>query len=92
VYDVTTFISRHPGGRVITTALGRDGSILFETHHNLLDDMSAVYKIMGKLQIGVIDKYQPVVKFDSPLGTTVPSGNFYVALPRLQHRDAVNAT
>jgi fatty acid desaturase len=68
VYDVTTFISRHPGGRVITTALGRDGSILFETHHNLLDDMSAVYKIMEKLQIGVIDKYQPVVKFDSPFG------------------------
>lgn len=66
VYDVTTFFSRHPGGRVISTAFGRDGTILFETHHNLLDNMDSVHKVMDKLQIGVIKDYKPIVKFDSP--------------------------
>lgn len=31
VYDVTQFIPRHPGGRAILQACGRDGTRLFET-------------------------------------------------------------
>lgn len=66
VYDVTKFIQRHPGGRVIRTALGRDGSALFETHHNLVNDMGSIHKIMQKMQIGVLKNYKPIAKFDSP--------------------------
>ena len=49
VYDLTSFIKRHPGGRVIQTALGRDGTALFETHHNLVNDISMIHKIMEKI-------------------------------------------
>lgn len=66
VYDVTKFIPNHPGGGVILTSLGRDGTILFETHHNLVDNIEGVHKVMAKYQIGVIKDYKPVVKFDSP--------------------------
>lgn len=31
VYDVTSFIPEHPGGRAILRACGRDGTRLFET-------------------------------------------------------------
>jgi cytochrome b involved in lipid metabolism len=40
VYDITKFIKTHPGGQIILTALGRDATILFESHHNLLDTNS----------------------------------------------------
>jgi cytochrome b involved in lipid metabolism len=38
VYDLTKFIPQHPGGAVIQTSLGRDATILFEIHHNLLEE------------------------------------------------------
>lgn len=66
VYDITSFLSRHPGGAVILTSLGRDGTILFESHHNLVDNMDGIYKMMAKYEIGTIKDYKPVVKFDSP--------------------------
>lgn len=66
VYNVTKFIKNHPGGRVIQTALGRDGTVLFEVHHNLVDDISLIHKILKKMQIGVLKNYKPIAKFDSP--------------------------
>jgi fatty acid desaturase len=66
VYDITSFIDRHPGGSVILTALGRDATILFETHHNLIENIEGVHKILAKYQIGIIKDYKPVAKFDSP--------------------------
>ena len=66
VYDITTFIDRHPGGAIIKTALGRDGTILFETHHNLVDDKGKVLKTLEKMQVGVLKDYKAVADFESP--------------------------
>lgn len=72
VYDVTKFLSQHPGGAIINTAFGRDGTILFETHHNCCD-MDKVNQVMGKYQIGVIQDYKPCCIFDSPFAKTLMS-------------------
>lgn len=66
VYDITKFLDRHPGGAVINTSLGRDGTVLYETHHNLVDDIKIVEKTMAKYQIGIIENYKPIARFDSP--------------------------
>lgn len=66
VYDVTLFLSRHPGGDVLLTGLGRDATILFETHHNLVDNIDSVKKVMEKYQIGVVKGYEEVATFESP--------------------------
>lgn len=36
VYDVTDFISKHPGGKVILTYAGRDATDVFSTFHATL--------------------------------------------------------
>lgn len=66
VYDITNFIPRHPAGNIILTGLGRDATALFESHHNLVDNIDAIYKTMAKYEIGTIKDYVPVAKFDSP--------------------------
>lgn len=66
VYDVTSFLNRHPGGRIIMTALGRDGTTLFETHHNLVAKKDVIFKTMEKMEIGSISDYKPIARFDSP--------------------------
>lgn len=66
VYDITQFLERHPGGQIIATSLGRDGTVLFETHHNLIDDKKSIFAMMAKMEIGVIKDYKEVAKFDSP--------------------------
>ena len=82
VYDISSFISRHPGeqngvpsvviilivsgGRVIITSLGRDATALFETHHNLVENIQGVEQMLSKFQIGIVKDYKPVARFDSP--------------------------
>lgn len=68
VYDITDFIPRHPGGNLILTSLGRDGTTLFETHHNMLSSsqMEKVKSTMAKYKIGIVKDYKPLAKFDSP--------------------------
>jgi cytochrome b involved in lipid metabolism len=33
VYDITHYVPKHPGGDVIKSAFGRDGTKLFNKHH-----------------------------------------------------------
>ena len=37
VYDVTTFVPHHPGGKKILLGAGRESSELFHRHHKSLD-------------------------------------------------------
>lgn len=66
VYDVSGFIASHPGGDVILSALGRDGTALFEIHHNLVDDLEKVKKTLSKFEIGVLANYKPIANFNTP--------------------------
>jgi len=67
VYDISGFIDSHPGGSVIQTALGRDATVLFETHHALVPKgISSVRSIMSKYQVGVLKDYKAVANFETP--------------------------
>jgi len=91
VYDITGFVDRHPGGRIIETAYGRDASILFETHHNLVDDPSVVTKALQKYQIGVIKDYKPIATYSTPFAKTLLN-RIKVFLKGRKHRDSLYAT
>lgn len=73
VYDVTKFTANHPGGDIIHTAFGRDGTILFETHHNCSEQMDKIKAVMKKYEIGIIKDYKPVCVFDSPFAKALLS-------------------
>lgn len=52
VYDITSFVKKHPGGHIILTAAGKDGTPLLQIHHPFT---SAPEKVLAPLQIGVIE-------------------------------------
>ncbi len=52
VYDLTSYISQHPGGGVITQACGRDGSQLFATQGGEGQHSSQASNELSKLKIG----------------------------------------
>lgn len=91
VYDITSFVDRHPGGRIIETAYGRDASVLFETHHNLIDDPSGIVKTLQKYQIGVIKDYRPVAKYNTPFAKVLLQ-RVKAFLKGRKHRDSFYAT
>ena len=67
VYDITNFVKTHPGGAIINTAVGRDATVLFETHHTLVPSgIASVKKVLAKYQVGVLRDYKPVADFDTP--------------------------
>lgn len=66
VYDITTFLPHHPGGDIILTSLGRDATILFEIHHNLLDNPVKIKKMLLSYRIGRIKNYTHIANFDTP--------------------------
>jgi len=53
VYDISEFVSRHPGGDVILHCAGHDGTILYESHHSLVDRNMVDTRLSG-LQIGTL--------------------------------------
>jgi len=73
VYDVKKLLPTHPGGAVIHTAFGRDGTMLFETHHNC-SDMDKVNASLKKYEIGTIKDYKPLCVFDSPFAKEMLAG------------------
>lgn len=89
VYDVTDFADKHPGGALIRTALARDATALYETHHNLLD-MKKVNQILEKYRVGKLKDYKPIAKFDSPFATTMLA-RCREALKGVPHRDSLYA-
>ena len=54
VYDVTEFLGKHPGGRVIDLGLGRDSTILVESYH----PAGRPDKVLEKYRIGTLKDYQ----------------------------------
>ena len=90
VYDITAFIPTHPGGSIIRTSIGRDATILYETHHNLLD-VSKINLILDKYLIGEIADYQPVAKFDSEFAKTMLA-RCREAIKGMPHRQSMYST
>lgn len=57
VYDVTSFITEHPGGPVILAGCGKDASILFNGRPNDgTSHSSRARNMLSSLQIGVLAK------------------------------------
>jgi cytochrome b involved in lipid metabolism len=54
VYDVTAFISRHPGGNEILRGCGKDATQLFETQGGEGSHSSTAREILNGLQIGTL--------------------------------------
>ena len=53
VYDVTTWVSRHPGGGVIATLAGEDASAMINSNH-LID----IKPKLQRFKIGQVENYQ----------------------------------
>jgi cytochrome b involved in lipid metabolism len=51
VYDVTQYVSQHPGGSIILRAAGKDATDLFNKNHPWVSEM--IYK---KYYIGILRK------------------------------------
>ena len=52
VYDVTSYIESHPGGRVMANFCGQDGSLAFATKGKNKPHSPAAYEILKTLYIG----------------------------------------
>lgn len=50
MYDVSDFAAQHPGGSVITTYFGRDGTDAFSSFH-----AGTTWKILQEFYIGDVD-------------------------------------
>ena len=50
VYDVTDFISQHPGGKVILTYAGRDATDVFSTFH-----AATTWRLLRPMFIGELE-------------------------------------
>lgn len=66
VYDVTTWVSKHPGGQLIMNGAGRDASPLFLSYHPLKTSA-----MLPKYLIGEIENYQPYYHWRTDFYTTV---------------------
>lgn len=53
VYDLTSFIGRHPGGQVITKLCGADGTSMFTEQHG---GQEKPEQMLASLKIGVLAK------------------------------------
>jgi len=68
VYDVTPWVSKHPGGQLIMNGAGRDATPLFVSYHPL-----HTQQMLPKFQIGVLEDYQPYYQWQT---------EFYVTMKR----------
>eukprot|EP01119_Soliformovum_irregulare_P006754 TRINITY_DN19183_c0_g1_i1.p1 TRINITY_DN19183_c0_g1~~TRINITY_DN19183_c0_g1_i1.p1 ORF type:complete len:453 (-),score=91.41 TRINITY_DN19183_c0_g1_i1:48-1406(-) len=66
VYDVTGFVSEHPGGRLILNGAGRDATPLVMSYHPLY-----VQNLIKKFEIGQVQGYKPYYQWDSEFYTTL---------------------
>ena len=70
VYDITEFADSHPGGsQLLALAVGRDATILFESHHIRTDIVDKMLRTLPKVD----SKYKlcPDEEFPTPLGSAV---------------------
>eukprot|EP01100_Stratorugosa_tubuloviscum_P003052 TRINITY_DN1721_c0_g1_i1.p1 TRINITY_DN1721_c0_g1~~TRINITY_DN1721_c0_g1_i1.p1 ORF type:complete len:447 (+),score=162.68 TRINITY_DN1721_c0_g1_i1:104-1444(+) len=61
VYDVTKFISKHPGGELIIQGAGRDATPMFESSHPEF----VKEKVLPKYHIGSVKNYKSFYTWDS---------------------------
>jgi len=66
VYDVTSWVPNHPGGRLIMDGAGRDSTALFMSYHPLKTNA-----VLPKYYIGDVKGYSPYYKWDSEFYTSV---------------------
>lgn len=60
VYDVTTWVPNHPGGRIILNGAGRESTAMFMSYHPLY-----VQNMISKYQIGKVEGYKSYYDWDS---------------------------
>jgi len=60
VYDVTSWVEKHPGGDLIMTGAGRDATPFFISYHP-----TKVFPILSKYEIGSVKEYKPFYQWDS---------------------------
>jgi cytochrome b involved in lipid metabolism len=67
VYDVTSWVPKHPGGRIILNGAGRESTALFESYHP-----EWVHNKLPQFQIGQLETYNPYYSWNqSKFYTTV---------------------
>jgi fatty acid desaturase/predicted heme/steroid binding protein len=66
VYDVTSWVPKHPGGNQILNGAGREATALFQSYHKL-----NVEKALAKYEIGDVEDYQPYYTWESEFYTTI---------------------
>jgi fatty acid desaturase len=59
VYDVTSWVPNHPGGKLILNGGGREATALFTSYHPL-----RVQQLIHKYEIGQVENYQPFYWWD----------------------------
>lgn len=52
VYNMTMYVNYHPGGKIIMSCAGKDGTHLFMRYHPWVN----IEGLIGKLQIGTVNK------------------------------------
>jgi cytochrome b involved in lipid metabolism len=52
VYDMTLYLNYHPGGKIIMSCAGKDGSNFFKRYHPWVN----IETLIGKLQVGVLER------------------------------------
>lgn len=70
VYDLTSWVDKHPGGReVLLLMAGRDATAAFESYHPFTDKPR---KIIGKYEVGSVSSHEfPQYRPDSGLYATM---------------------
>ena len=65
MYDITPFISAHPGGKKILRGAGKEASEMFQTYHKGVDPLKTILKslIIGKLSSKEDHNYIPKSKY-----------------------------
>ena len=57
VYDITKYWQKHPGGKIILEAAGRDGTSLFDNYHPYIDaPYNLPRNILGKVNSAELPK------------------------------------
>ena len=49
VYDFTSYVSKHPGGKIVTKGCGKEASGLFKAYHSFAPDKHVAPYRIGSL-------------------------------------------
>lgn len=80
VYDVTSWISKHPGGDLITLRGGKDCTVLFDSYHPL-----SARAVLAKFHIGSVAEADRWQADANTAEDELASGTFYHTLKQRVH-------